>query len=72
MENFCRNFLLQLSAAEFFELGLGEPVLISAEHNQGILELIEISIPLLPQSFEENKPEVKGIAVAVLGRPNVG
>ena len=64
--------LNQVTAAEFFELGLGEPVLISAEHNQGISELIEITIPLLPQSFENNETEVKGIAVAVLGRPNVG
>ena len=64
--------LNQVTAAEFFELGLGEPILISAEHNQGISELIEASIPFLPQSFEDNKTEVKGIAVAVLGRPNVG
>jgi len=64
--------LNQVTAAEFFELGLGEPVLISDEHNQGISELIEITIPLLPQSFDDNKTEVKGIAVAVLGRPNVG
>ena len=64
--------LNQVTAAEFFELGLAEPILISAEHNQGISELIEASIPLLPQSFEDNKTEVKGIAVAVLGRPNVG
>ena len=64
--------LNQATAAEFFELGLGEPILISAEHNQGILELIEITLPLLPHSFEDNKAEVNGIAVAVLGRPNVG
>ena len=64
--------LNQVTAAEFFELGLGEPILISAEHNQGISELIEASIPLLPQSFENNETEVNGIAVAVLGRPNVG
>jgi len=64
--------LNQVTAAEFFELGLGEPVLISAEHNQGISELIEATILLLPQSVEDNKTEVKGIAVAVLGRPNVG
>ena len=64
--------LNQSSANEFFELGLGDPVLISAEHNQGISKLIETSIPLLPQSFDDNKTEVKGIAVAVLGRPNVG
>jgi len=64
--------LNQSSATEFFELGLGDPVLISAEHNQGISELIEASIHLLPQTFDDKKTEVKGIAVAVLGRPNVG
>jgi len=64
--------LNQVTAAEFFELGLGEPVLISAEHNQGISELIEVTMPFLPQSFKNNKTEVKGVAVAILGRPNVG
>ena len=60
------------SAAEFYELGLGDPCLISAEHNQGIPDLIEKTIPLLPAATEDIIPEVKGIAVAVLGRPNVG
>ncbi len=64
--------LNQVTAAEFFELGLGEPILVSAEHNQGISELIETTMPLLPQNFKDNKTEVKGIAVAILGRPNVG
>ena len=64
--------LNQVTAAEFFELGLGEPVLVSAEHNQGISELIETTMPLLPQNFKDNKTQVKGIAVTILGRPNVG
>lgn len=60
-------------AAEFYELGLGEPRLISAEHGQGIADLIEHTLPLLPQAdLEEEEEEVEGIAVAVLGRPNVG
>ncbi|MDP6728032.1 MAG: ribosome biogenesis GTPase Der [Gammaproteobacteria bacterium] len=62
----------QSSAAEFFELGLGNPVLISAEHNQGIDELINVAIPLLPENLEDDNQEIKGIAVAILGRPNVG
>ena len=61
-------------AAEFYEMGLGEPKLISAEHNQGICELIDYTLPLLPQleEDEEEEEEIEGIAVAVLGRPNVG
>ena len=64
--------LNKASASEFYELGLGDPTLISAEHNQGIPDLIEKTIPLLPKAIELKKPELEGIAVAVLGRPNVG
>lgn len=59
-------------AAEFFELGLGEPMLISAEHGQGIADLIDTTLPLLPQAIANETKTVEGIAVAVLGRPNVG
>ena len=64
--------LNKASALEFYELGLGDPALISAEHNQGIPDLIEKTILLLPKAVEFKKPELEGIAVAVLGRPNVG
>ena len=47
------------SAAEFYELGLGEPCLISAEHNQGIPDLIEKTIPFLPAATEDIVPEVR-------------
>jgi GTP-binding protein len=60
-------------AIEFYELGLGEPQLISAEHGQGIGDLIDYTLVLLPKEEEEaQEEEVEGIAVAVLGRPNVG
>ncbi len=63
-----------INAAEFYELGLGEPTLVSAEHGQGIAELVEYTLTLLPEteSQEEAEEEIEGIAVAVLGRPNVG
>ena len=61
-------------AVEFYELGLGEPILIAAEHGQGIEELIDHTLPLLPQvtDDEDSDDDVEGIAVAVLGRSNVG
>ncbi len=62
-----------INAAEFYELGLGEPTLISAEHGQGVADLVEYTLTLLPKTqSQEEEEEVKGIAVAVLGRPNVG
>ena len=58
--------------AEFYELGLGAPTPIAAEHGNGIEELIDLTLPLLPEPSEEESSEIEGIAVAVLGRPNVG
>ncbi|SMN11744.1 GTP-binding protein EngA [uncultured Candidatus Thioglobus sp.] len=60
-------------AIDFYELGFGEPQLVSAEHGQGIGDLIDYTLPLFPAEEEiEEEEEVEGIAVAVLGRPNVG
>lgn len=64
----------QSMASEFYELGLGEPQLVSAEHGQGFGDLIDYTLPRLPkkEDIEVEVEEVEGIAVAVLGRPNVG
>ena len=63
--------LSEESFSEFYELGLGKPIPIAAEHGQGIEDLIDITLPLLPDFIEEDI-KVKGIAVAIFGRPNVG
>ncbi len=63
-----------INAIEFYELGLGNPHLISAQHNQGITQLIKHTLTLLPKAKNQQQITQKtlGIAVAVLGRPNVG
>ena len=61
----------ETAALEFYELGLGEPLPISAHHGRGVAELLDKIIALLPsRPPEEVKPE--GINVAIVGRPNVG
>jgi len=66
---------VDLQAHEFHRLGLGEPVVISAEHGTGIDLLWEALDPHLPP-VEETEDEGEGsgdeIPVAVIGRPNVG
>ncbi|KAA0456457.1 MAG: ribosome biogenesis GTPase Der [Candidatus Thioglobus sp.] len=65
----------QSMAAEFYELGMGEPQLVSAEHGQGFGDLIDYTLPLFPQKdakIADEQEEFEGIKVAVLGRPNVG
>jgi GTP-binding protein len=58
-------------AVEFYELGLGEPVAISAYHGRGIAELLDRLTALLPAPAPPSAvPEAVG--VAIVGRPNVG
>jgi GTPase len=59
--------------AEFHELGLGEPIPISAAHGQGIRSLAEAALADFPPEPEEAEPqEGAPIRLAVAGRPNVG
>jgi len=65
------NTRLEADAVEFYELGLGEPLTVSAYHGRGTAELLDKMISLLPVSLSaETKPEV--MKVAIVGRPNVG
>ena len=57
-------------AAEFWELGLGEPYPISAIHGSGTGELLDEVVTHLPD-VDELK-EDNEIKVAIIGRPNVG
>ena len=60
--------------AEFFELGLGQVIPVSAAHGQGIRSLMESALaPLQPDGDAEESVEESGaIKLAVAGRPNVG
>ena len=42
------NARLETEALEFYELGLGEPLAISAHHGRGIAELLDKIVELLP------------------------
>lgn len=67
---------------EAFELGLGEPVAISAEHGEGMGELVSEIMTALGLDDDKSKPEgiegeeapaeARPIRVAIVGRPNSG
>jgi len=67
---------VELQAHEFFRLGLGEPVALSAEHGTGIDDLWQALEPYLPPPAEvedgDRVPDTGEVHVAVIGRPNVG
>ncbi|MEH2114225.1 ribosome biogenesis GTPase Der [Nostoc sp.] len=59
-----------MQAAEFWELGLGEPYPISAIHGSGTGELLDELVNHIPAI--EDIPDTNEIKVAIVGRPNVG
>ncbi|MBY0573449.1 MAG: ribosome biogenesis GTPase Der, partial [Undibacterium sp.] len=63
-------------AADFYELGLGDPYVISSAHGDGVADLVEESLNIAfasrPAEVEEDQSKVKGIKIAIVGRPNVG
>ena len=64
-----------VQSSEFFELGLGEVLAVSAAHGQGMRTLVDMALaPLsLPEPGEDVEPQDPGIIkLAVAGRPNVG
>ncbi len=60
-----------LVAAEFYELGLGEPEVVAATMGRGLPELMHKTLAAFPVT-EVDADAMPGIRIAVVGRPNVG
>jgi GTP-binding protein len=58
--------------AEFFELGLGDPLPISSAHGDNVNEVVEIALESFPMPEEGAKEEADHPKIAIVGRPNVG
>jgi GTP-binding protein len=62
-------------AMEAFELGLGEPIPLSAEHGEGLADLYAALLAAAPEGFADEEDEDdadKPISIAIVGRPNAG
>ncbi|MEM1380324.1 MAG: ribosome biogenesis GTPase Der [Pseudomonadota bacterium] len=65
-------------AYEAYELGLGDPVAISAEHGEGMADLYQALAEAVeangidPDKDDEEEAEFKPLRVAIVGRPNAG
>ena len=65
------NERTEFGTSEFFKLGLGEPVPISAYHGRSVADLMDRIVSFIP----EQEPEITiegAIKVAIVGKPNVG
>jgi len=70
--NKCENKARRETAVEFFELGMGEPVAISALHGTSVGDLLDhvfTSLDMAPDTTADTESEV---SIAIVGRPNVG
>lgn len=59
------------NAVEFWNLGLSEPIALSAYHGTGTGDLLDALYEALPP-FEEDPDEEYALKIAIVGRPNVG
>ncbi|MBI4275429.1 MAG: ribosome biogenesis GTPase Der [Rhizobiales bacterium] len=70
----------EMGALEAYELGMGVPVVISAEHGEGMADLYDALRVALPDETnrpsvdidEDPRDETRPIRIAVVGRPNSG
>ena len=60
----------QAAAVVFYELGLGEPIAISAQHGHGVADVLDMIVETLPESAPAEDEEA--LRLAIVGRPNVG
>lgn len=60
----------ELEASQFWSLGIGEPLTVSALHGRGSGDVLDRVVALLPEVREEEIEEIPSIAI--VGRPNVG
>jgi GTP-binding protein len=75
--NKCEGLSHEEATAEFHELGLGTPLAISSAHGENVRELVDAALALCTQAApvsasDEDQRSPPRVAVAIVGRPNVG
>ncbi|SUB77004.1 ribosome biogenesis GTPase Der [Porphyromonas macacae] len=65
------NFSQHADSYEFYSLGLGDPVCISAANGSGTGDLLDIAVKNLPEPTEEEEERTIP-RLAIVGRPNAG
>lgn len=64
------NQTTRLQAAQFYELGIGEPYPISALHGTGTGDMLDALVNDLPAALDEEDDD--SVKIAIVGKPNVG
>ena len=76
LANKCEGRAAEAGLFEAWELGLGDPVPVSAEHGEGMADLIEALGPRLDAledaALDAEADDTRPLQLAIVGRPNVG
>lgn len=60
-------------SADFYALGIGDPLSISSAHGEGVKDLVELALERFPSPEpDDRKKKDKHPKIAIVGRPNVG
>jgi GTP-binding protein len=70
LANKAENREREEAAVAFYELGLGEPIPISAHHGHGVADVLDMVADTLPEI--EAAADDDALRIAIVGRPNVG
>jgi GTPase len=65
------NLKRTFSAVDFYQLGMGEPMAISAIHGTGTGDLLDEVVAQIPKEREDEETAAD-VRLAIVGRPNVG
>lgn len=63
---------LEDSVYEFYNLGLGDPISISAANMLGLGDVLQAIVDILPEKAEDETLDSEKCCIAVVGKPNVG
>lgn len=69
--NKCDNLARDQEAYQFYELGMGEPYPISAQHGTGTGNLLDALVALFTDAPTEEEEDER-VKIAIVGKPNVG
>ncbi len=70
--NRCDNAERRDQASTFYELGMGEPIPVSALHGKGTGDLLDLLIEAIGERIPGAEEDDGDIKIAIVGRPNVG
>ncbi|MBD3231891.1 ribosome biogenesis GTPase Der [Candidatus Dependentiae bacterium] len=63
---------LEENLSDFYKLGIKNIITVSAIHGQGIVDLLDEIVKIIPNAKDVEEEEISSFRIVILGKPNVG